>query len=101
MLSGLQLGHTRKQTLLEFAHRVPIATVREFVSAVVQAEERGNPLAHVLQMQAEMLRRARTANAEEAAAKAGVKMAGPILLLVIAIMILLLGPMILKLKEEI
>lgn len=101
ILSGLQLGRTRKQCLLEFSHRVPIGTVREFVSAVVQAEERGNPLAQVLQMQAEMLRRARTANAEEAAAKAGVKMAGPILLLVIAIMILLLGPMILKLKEEI
>jgi len=101
MLSGLQLGRTRKQTLLDFANRVPIASAREFVAAVVQAEERGNPLAEVLRMQAEMLRRDRTANAEEAAAKAGVAMAGPILLLVVAIMILLIGPMILKLKEEI
>jgi tight adherence protein C len=100
MLSALQLGHTRKQTLLEFAHRVPIGIVREFVSAVVQAEERGNALAPVLQMQAELLRRARTANAEEAAAKAGTKMVGPILLLVIASMILLLGPLIMRLKQQ-
>ncbi len=98
--SGLQLGRTRKQTLLELARRAPIVSVREFVSAIVQAEERGNPLAPVLVMQAEMLRRDRTANAEEAAAKAGVAMMGPLLLLFGAIMILLMGPMILKLKHD-
>jgi hypothetical protein len=47
-----------------------------------------------------MLRRDRTANAEEAAAKAGVAMMGPLLLLFGAIMILLMGPMILKLKHD-
>ncbi len=100
MLSGLQLGRTRKQMLIEFAFRAPIGSVREFTSAVVQAEERGNPLAVVLQIQAEMLRRDRTANAEEAAAKAGVKMMGPLFLLFAAIMILIIGPMILKLQSQ-
>jgi len=98
ILSGLRLGRTRKQTLLDFAFRAPVASVREFVAAVVQAEERGNPLAQVLQIQAEMLRRGRTANAEEAAAKAGVSMAAPLFLLFVAIMILIMAPMILKMK---
>lgn len=98
ILSGLRLGRTRKQTLQEFAHRAPVASVREFVAAVVQAEERGNPLAQVLQIQAEMLRRGRTANAEEAAAKAAVSMTGPLFLLFVAIMILIMGPMILKMR---
>jgi len=98
MLSGLRLGRTRKQTLLDFAFRAPVASVREFVAAVVQAEERGNPLAQVLQIQAEMLRRGRTAFAEEAAAKAGVSMTGPLFLLFVAIMILIMAPMILKMQ---
>ena len=100
VMSGLRLGRTRKQTLQEFAFRAPVASVREFVAAVVQAEERGNPLAPVLQMQAEMLRRGRTANAEEAAAKAAVSMTGPLLLLFVAIMILIMGPMILEVEDR-
>jgi tight adherence protein C len=100
MLSGLQLGRTRKQVMLEFAHRAPIASVREFAGAIVQAEERGNPIAPVLTIQAELLRRDRTANAEEQAAKAGVKMMGPLLLLFAAIIILLVGPMVMKLANQ-
>jgi tight adherence protein C len=97
--SGLQLGRTRKQTLLDFAHRAPTDSVLEFVSAVVQAEERGNPLAEVLAIQAESLRRKRTTGAEEAASRAGVAMAGPLLLLFISIMIIIIGPMVLKLQK--
>ena len=97
--SGLQLGRTRKQALLELAHRAPTDSVLEFVSSVVQAEQRGNPLAEVLAIQAESLRRKRTTGAEEAASRAGVAMAGPLLLLFVSIMIIIIGPMILKLKK--
>ncbi len=96
--SGLQIGRTRKQALLELAHRAPAESVNEFVSSVVQAEQRGNPLAEVLAIQAESLRRKRTSGAEEAASRAGVAMSGPLLLLFISIMIIIIGPMILKLQ---
>jgi tight adherence protein C len=99
LASGLQLGRTRKQALLDFAHRAPTDSVLEFVSSVVQAEQRGNPLAEVLAIQAEALRRKRTNGAEEAASRAGVAMAGPLLLLFVSIMIIIMGPMILKLKR--
>jgi tight adherence protein C len=100
ILQELQLGRTRKQALTEFAKRVPSAAVTEFVSALVQAEDRGNPVADVLQIQAGVSRMRRTVNAEEAAAKASVKMVGPLFLLFACIMLLVMGPMILKLAQQ-
>jgi tight adherence protein C len=100
VLQELSLGRTRKQTLTDFAKRCPTTSVNEFVSALVQAEDRGNPVAEVLQIQAGVSRMRRTVNAEEAAAKAGVKMVGPLFLLFACIMLLVMGPMILKLSQQ-
>ena len=97
ILQELQLGRTRKQALLSFADRVDLDAVQEFVGAVVQAEERGNPVADVLQIQAGVSRVRRTVKAEEAASKAGVAMVGPLFLLFFCIMLLVMGPMLLKL----
>jgi tight adherence protein C len=100
ILQELQLGRTRKQSLVGFAERAPIAPVTEFVSALVQAEERGNPVAEVLQIQAGVSRLRRTVAAEESAAKAGVKMVGPLFFLFACIMLLVMGPMILQLSAQ-
>jgi tight adherence protein C len=99
MLQELQLGRTRKQALSEFGTRAPTNSVSEFVSAMVQAEERGNPVAEVLIIQAGVSRQRRTVNAEEAAAKAGVAMVLPLMLLFLCIMILIISPMVLKLAK--
>lgn len=92
ILQELELGRTRKQALLAFADRCPTEAVRDFVSAVVQAEEKGNPLAEVLQIQATMLRMRRSVAAEESAARAGVMMMGPLMLIFATIMLIILGP---------
>jgi tight adherence protein C len=60
----------------------------------VQAEEKGNPLAQVLRIQAGMLRMRRSIMAEENAARAAVMMMGPLMLIFCAIIIILLGPFI-------
>jgi tight adherence protein C len=99
ILQELQLGRTRKQALTEFAKRAPTNSVNEFVSAMVQAEDRGNPVAEVLIIQAGVSRQRRTVQAEEAAAKAGVAMVLPLMLLFLCIMILIISPMILKLAK--
>lgn len=96
---GLQLGFTRKQALLELAERAPTEAVTEFVNALVLAEDRGNPVGEVLLVQAGVSRMRRTVRAEESAAKAGVKMVGPLFLLFGCIMILVMAPMILKLMK--
>jgi tight adherence protein C len=100
VLQSLQLGRTRRQALTELAERVPSEGVREFVGAVVQAELRGNPLAAVLSIQAEVARRKRTVRAEERAARAGVAMLAPLLLVFIAILIIIVAPVVLQLHSS-
>ncbi len=92
ILQELELGRTRKQALLAFADRCPTEAVKDFTQAVVQAEEKGNPLADVLQIQATMLRMRRSVAAEESAARAGVLMMGPLMLIFAVIMMIILGP---------
>jgi tight adherence protein C len=92
ILQQLEVGYTRANALRNFAERVPTPAVRDFVGAAVQAEEKGNPLADVLGIQARMLRMRRSVMAEEAAAKAGVLLIGPLMVLLAAILIILFGP---------
>jgi tight adherence protein C len=99
ILQELQLGRTRRQALTDFARRAPIDAVQEFVTALVQAEERGNPVAEVLSIQAGVSRMRRSVRAEEAAAKAGVAMVAPLFLLFACIMLLVVGPMVIKLAK--
>jgi tight adherence protein C len=99
IMQSLNLGRTRKDALTEFARRAPVDAVKEFCASLVQAEERGNPVADVLQIQATGSRTRRSVRAEELAAKAGVAMVGPLMLVFAAIMLLILGPMYLQLKR--
>jgi tight adherence protein C len=92
----LELGRTRREALEGFAERVPTLAVRDFVTAVIQAEEKGNPLSSVLKIQARMLRMRRSVEAEEAASRAGVMMLLPLMLIFGSILLVLLGPFIIN-----
>jgi len=100
MLQQLQLGNTRKAVLMEFAERVPTEAVKEFANTVVQAEEKGNPLAETLMIQSQVSRQRRTTLAEEAAAKAGVKMVLPLGLMLVTMVIIILAPMLMKASKQ-
>lgn len=100
VLQMLQLGHTRRAALADFAERVPTDAVREFVHTVVHAEEKGNPLAEALLIQSQVSRMRRTVRAEEQAAKAGVKLVIPLTLIFGAMLLLLLGPIFLKVTDQ-
>lgn len=101
LLQELSLGTTRKRALQALYERAPTDAVAEFVGAVVQAEDRGNPVAAVLQVQATVSRVRRTVRAEESAARAGVAMVGPLLLVFLCIMLLVMAPMLLRITREI
>jgi tight adherence protein C len=94
LLAELSMGHTRRQALASLAERVPTAAMRDFTSAVIQAEQAGNPLAPVLSIQARMMRMRRSIAAEEAAARASVLLVLPMMLLLLAIVLLMVGPFI-------
>lgn len=96
LLEELELGHTRKEALENLAERVPTRAVQDFTHAVIQADQKGNPLARVLQVQGRMLNMRRSVAAEEAAARAGVLMIAPMVLLLGCIMLLLMGPFLVK-----
>lgn len=99
ILQTLNLGRTRKDALLELAKRAPTSATSEFVNALVQAEERGNPVADVLVIQANTSRVRRSVRAEELAAKAGVKMAGPLMLIFFAVLGLIAGPAMMSIMD--
>ena len=88
----LSLGRTRVEALRDLARRLPCEAVHGFVTSVIQAEEKGTPLAAALRVQAEVLRARRGVLAEEAAAQAGVLMVLPLLLLLACVLLLLFGP---------
>jgi len=98
LLQEQKVGKTRKAALTQFAARAPSESVREFVAATIQAEERGNPLGHILQIQAEASRRRRSVRAEEAAAKASVKIMMPLMLAFVAVILLIAAPLALQLQ---
>jgi tight adherence protein C len=94
MLTSLDLGHTRRQALQDLERRVPIESVRAFSRALIQAEEKGNPIVEVLQVQAKISRMQRSIMAEEAASRAGVLLLVPMVMLLGCVILLLMGPFI-------
>ncbi len=99
ILQTTNLGRTRREALLEFSVRAPVDAAIEFVNALIQAEDRGNPVAEVLSIQAAVSRTRRSVRAEEGAAKAGVQMVGPLMLVFFTIMGMLLGPAMLNMQS--
>jgi tight adherence protein C len=100
VLSELSLGKTRREALEGFAARNPSPSVNEFVASVIQAEEEGTPLAEVLQIQAKISRQRRSVRAEEAASRASLQLLIPMGLVFVAVLLLIGGPLVLKLMEE-
>jgi len=100
ILQDLDLGMSRRRALEGFADRVPSEAVRNFIASVVQSEEKGNPLGEVLRIQAGMLRTKRSILAEEATARATVLMIGPLVMLLISTLILICGPLLMKVLTD-
>ncbi len=96
VLQELDLGHTRRNAMEGFAARVPTDQVREFVNSVVQAEAKGSPLASVLTIQAQTQRLRRSIAAEETAAAAALMLLGPMTLIFLCVIVLLLGPVVVR-----
>jgi len=100
MLAEMELGTTRRKALRNLADRVPLDSLRSIVASVIQAEELGTPLGEVLHQQASLLRLHRSVRAENAAAIASVRILVPSLLILIAVVIALFGPAIMRIVER-
>jgi tight adherence protein C len=92
-LAEVRMGRARRDALRDVATRADSQPVTNFIGAIVQAEQLGVPIAKVLAIQSNQLRIERRQRAEEAAAKAPVKMLFPMVGCIFpTIFIVILGP---------
>ena len=96
VLAEMDLGTTRRRALENLSDRIPLDPLRSIIASVVQAEELGTPLGEVLHEQATLLRMRRSFAAENKAAVASVRILIPCLLLVMAVILAVFGPAVVR-----
>jgi tight adherence protein C len=92
-LAEIRMGKARREALRDLAGRTEVPALSNFIAAIIQAEQLGVSISKVLQVQSEQLRIERRQRAEEAAAKAPIKMLFPLVGCIFPSMfIVILGP---------
>ena len=92
-LAEMQLGRSRGEALSAMAGRTRQVDVQRFVSAMLQVDKIGVPVATVLREQAKEMRAKRYARAREQAQKVPVKILMPLMLCFLpALFVIILGP---------
>lgn len=93
VLSEIQIGKSRGAAFSSMGERVSLPEVKNFISAIVQADRLGIPIAKVLREQTAAMRVARRQKAEEKAQKVTVKILFPLLLCIFpALFVVIIGP---------
>jgi len=99
-IAEIRMAKGRKAALRDMADRAEVAELTSFVAAIIQADQLGVSIARVLRIQSEQMRIRRRQRAEELAQQAPIKMMIPLTFLIFpAILVVLLGPAIPKLRD--
>jgi tight adherence protein C len=97
VLSEMRIGSGRHEALRAMSDRVDAPELTAFVRAVIQAEQLGASLGHILTVQADHARARRQTASEEKAMKAPVKMLFPTVLFIFpSLFLVILGPALLN-----
>jgi len=100
-ISDIRAGVPRTQALRMLADRAQIVEVRQLVTALLQAQKHGVPIAQTLRTQSAEMRMKRKQRTEEKAAKLTVKMLFPIIVCFVPVfMIVTAGPAFLSLGNS-
>jgi tight adherence protein C len=101
VIREIQLGKLRREALRDMSTRLGVEEMTSFVAAVVQSEQLGVSMAHVLRIQSDQMRVRRRQMAEEEAHKAPIKMLLPMALLIFpSICIVLMTPAVLIILQS-
>jgi len=93
VLSEIQIGKSRGDAFTGLADRTTVPEAKNFVSALVQADRLGLPVASVLREQSNQMRLVRRQLAEEKAQKVPVKILFPVMLGILpALFVVVIGP---------
>jgi tight adherence protein C len=99
-LNDIRAGVPRAQALRALADRTQIAEIRQLVTALLQAQKHGVPLADTLRVQSAQMRLKRSQRTEEKAAKLTVKLVFPIVFCFLPVfMIVVMVPALISLFE--
>lgn len=99
-LSDIDKGVSTQEAFNNMGKRIGSEQLSAFILAVVTGVETGQPMKEVLEMQASATRQMRYESAEEIAKKASTKATLPLFLIVVAILLLLLGPILVNLTRS-
>ena len=100
VLTELRVGESSERALKRMAKRLDTPEVTSFVRSLLQGEQLGLSLGQTLRNLADDSRRRRRSLAEEAAAKAPIKMLFPAALFIFpALFMVILGPAVLELGK--
>lgn len=100
-LQEIQVGVGRRPALTALAERSKVPDLRYFVTAILQAERYGVPIARVLNDQAAELRLKRRQRAEETARKLPLKLLFPLIVFILPpLFIIVIGPAALQLLDS-
>jgi tight adherence protein C len=96
VIREIDFGRSRQDSLTHLGQRVTVDGLDSIISAVLQAEALGTPLANVLKLQANLLRMRRSMRAERKAGEAAVKMLVPSMLILVSVVLIIFAPFIVR-----
>lgn len=101
VLSELKLGTTRANALRHMSTRINMPEISSLVAVLVTADQMGASISQTLKAQSEQIRNERFIRAEKAGAAASQKILFPLIFFIVpAVFIVVLGPLIAKLIQE-
>ena len=100
MLLEVGMGRLRRDALSDLGQRTGVQELISFVNAIIQAEQLGVSIGHVLKVQSDQMRTHRRQRAEKLAHEAPIKMMFPLVLCIFpAFMLVILGPAVIRIGE--
>jgi tight adherence protein C len=96
VLQEIRLGRPRLEALDDLGRRVGVEEVHNLVQSIIQSAQLGTPIAQILTLQADEIRRRRRQRAQELGARAPLKMLIPMVTCIFpTLWVMLLGPAVL------
>jgi tight adherence protein C len=99
-LTQIRTGTPQAKAMTDMADRIRLEDLSTLVIAINRGEQTGAPMARALETQAEIFRFRRMQRAERLAVEAPVKMMFPNMLIMLAVLLVVLGPVFVKLLTD-
>jgi tight adherence protein C len=96
VLTDINMGKTRAEAFHAMRERLADDEITSIIGSILQGEQLGTPLSNIFRTQADVLRLKRTQRAETVAGEAGVNMLLPAVVVMMATVLIILGPFLLN-----